>query len=136
MLCDGCHENEAVVFYTEIINGEKKELHLCEACAAKETGMDHSFVSLTDTSFLANLLASVLGKRQETDDEEKNALSKIEKKNLDFIVLSSLKDKGAGFQYDTNKIAILSKNGTRIDYPLKLKQEVASDIVDATLIDL
>ena len=29
MLCDGCHENEAVVFYTEIINGEKKELHLC-----------------------------------------------------------------------------------------------------------
>ena len=42
MLCDGCHENEAVVFYTEIINGEKKELHLCEACAAKETGMDHS----------------------------------------------------------------------------------------------
>lgn len=53
MLCDGCHENEAVVFYTEIINGEKKELHLCEACAAKETGMDHSFVSLTDTSFLA-----------------------------------------------------------------------------------
>ena len=70
MLCDECHENEAVVFYTEIINGEKKELHLCEACAAKETGMDHSFVSLTDTSFLANLLASVLGKRQETDDEE------------------------------------------------------------------
>lgn len=47
MLCDGCHENEAVVFYTEIINGEKKELHLCEACAAKETGMDQSFVSLT-----------------------------------------------------------------------------------------
>lgn len=70
MLCDGCHENEAVVFYTEIINGEKKELHLCEACAAKETGMDQSFVSLTDTSFLANLLASVLGKHQETDDEE------------------------------------------------------------------
>ena len=73
MLCDECHENEAVVFYTEIINGEKKELHLCEACAAKETGMDHSFVSLTDTSFLANLLASVLGKRQETDDEEELA---------------------------------------------------------------
>ena len=43
---------------------------MCEACAAKETGMDHSFVSLTDTSFLANLLASVLGKHQETDDEE------------------------------------------------------------------
>lgn len=70
MLCDGCHENEAVVFYTEIINGEKKELHLCEACAARETGMDHPFVSLTDTSFLTNLLASVLGKRQETEDAD------------------------------------------------------------------
>ena len=38
MLCDGCHENEAVVFYKEIINGDKKEQHFCEACAAKETG--------------------------------------------------------------------------------------------------
>ena len=70
MLCDGCHENEAVVFYTEIINGVKKELHLCEACAAKETGGDHPLVALTDTSFLANLLASVLGKRQESEDED------------------------------------------------------------------
>ena len=42
MLCDECHENEAVVFYTEIINGEKKEHHWFEACAAKESGMDHS----------------------------------------------------------------------------------------------
>ena len=41
MLCDGCHENEAVVFYTEIINCENNEHHLCEARAAKETGMDH-----------------------------------------------------------------------------------------------
>ncbi|MGN0204553.1 MAG: UvrB/UvrC motif-containing protein [Coprococcus sp.] len=70
MLCDGCHENEAVICYTEIINGVKKELHLCEACAAKETGIDHTFVSLTDTSFLANLLASVLGRRQDTADDE------------------------------------------------------------------
>lgn len=70
MLCDGCHENEAVICYTEIINGVKKELHLCEACAAKETGIDHTFVSLTDTSFLANLLASVLGRHQNAADDE------------------------------------------------------------------
>lgn len=70
MICDRCHENEAVICYTEIINGVKKELHLCEACAAKETGIDHTFVSLTDTSFLANLLASVLGRRQDTVNDE------------------------------------------------------------------
>ena len=40
MLCDGCHENEAVVFYTDIIYCEKKGKHLCEAGAAKGTGMD------------------------------------------------------------------------------------------------
>ena len=44
MLCDGCHENEAVVFYTEIINGEKKEHQLFVACAAKDTGLVHSIV--------------------------------------------------------------------------------------------
>ena len=41
MLCDECHENEAVVFYTEIINCEKKEHPLCEAGAAQETRLDH-----------------------------------------------------------------------------------------------
>lgn len=70
MICDRCHENEAVISYTEIMNGVRKELHLCEACAAKETGIDHTFVALSDTSFLANLLASVLGRRQDTVDEE------------------------------------------------------------------
>lgn len=75
----------------------------------------------------------LIGFALETDDEEKNAIAKIEKKNLDFIVLNSLKDKGAGFQHDTNKIAILSKDGSRKDYPLKPKQEVAADILDFTL---
>lgn len=70
MICDRCHENEAIICYTEIINGVKKELHLCEACAAKETGIDHTLVSLTDTSFLANLLASVLGRRQDTVNDD------------------------------------------------------------------
>lgn len=78
----------------------------------------------------------LIGFALETDNEEKNALSKIERKNLDFIVLNSLKDKGAGFQHDTNKIAILSRDGNRIDYPLKSKAEVASDIVSVTLKDL
>lgn len=66
----------------------------------------------------------------ETNDELTNAQLKLEKKNFDFIVLNSLQDAGAGFGHDTNKIAILRRNGTRTDFPLKSKKEVSKDIVD------
>ena len=69
----------------------------------------------------------------ESDDEESNATLKLQKKNLDFIVLNSLADKGACFGYDTNKITIISKNGEKESYPLKNKKEVAQDIVAYTL---
>lgn len=72
----------------------------------------------------------LIGFALETNDEESNALKKMQKKNLDFIVLNSLNDAGAGFQYDTNKISILSCNGGKEDFPLKSKKEVASDIID------
>ncbi|MBB4036338.1 phosphopantothenoylcysteine decarboxylase/phosphopantothenate--cysteine ligase [Dysgonomonas hofstadii] len=75
----------------------------------------------------------LIGFALETNDEEANALKKMAKKNLDFIVLNSLNDKGAGFKYDTNKIAILNKEGIRKDFPLKAKKDVASDIIDETL---
>lgn len=65
----------------------------------------------------------------ETDDEESNAVHKLEKKNFDFIVLNSLRDAGAGFRTDTNKITIIDKNGST-PYPLKSKTAVASDIID------
>ena len=65
----------------------------------------------------------------ETNDEETNALHKLRKKNLDFIVLNSLQDEGAGFMYDTNKVTILSENG-KTPFPLKDKTEVAKDIID------
>ena len=66
----------------------------------------------------------------ETDNEVANAQSKMHRKNFDFIVLNSLNDKGAGFGYDTNKVCIISRDGTKRDYPLKSKQEVAKDIMD------
>jgi phosphopantothenoylcysteine decarboxylase/phosphopantothenate--cysteine ligase len=66
----------------------------------------------------------------ETNDEEINAISKLKKKNLDFIVLNSLNDKGAGFQTDTNKITIIDAQNKRTVFQLKTKQEVAKDIVD------
>lgn len=65
----------------------------------------------------------------ETDHELTNAASKLECKNLDMVVLNSLRDKGAGFRTDTNKITIVSKEGEKA-YPLKSKREVARDIID------
>ena len=64
------------------------------------------------------------------NDEEVNALSKMQRKNLDMIVLNSLNDKGAGFSVDTNKVTILDKAGDKTVYELKTKVEVAKDIVD------
>jgi len=75
----------------------------------------------------------LIGFALETNNEEQNALNKIEKKNLDYIVLNSLNDAGAGFKYDTNKIAIIDKKGNRMDFELKDKSLVAKDIIDATL---
>lgn len=76
---------------------------------------------------------TLIGFALETNNEEQNALKKIEKKNLDYIVLNSLQDKGAGFQHDTNKIAIIDKDGQRKDFALKDKKNVAKDIIDETL---
>ena len=64
----------------------------------------------------------------ETDDEEKNAMDKLQRKNLDFIVLNSLNDEGAGFKSDTNKITIITRDLQMTPYDLKSKGEVAKDI--------
>ncbi|WP_455496896.1 bifunctional phosphopantothenoylcysteine decarboxylase/phosphopantothenate--cysteine ligase CoaBC [Coprobacter sp.] len=65
----------------------------------------------------------------ETDNEEENALLKLRRKNLDFIVLNSLQDSGAGFRCDTNKVTILTARGVRTSFDVKPKREVAADIV-------
>ncbi len=67
----------------------------------------------------------------ETDHEAENAIAKMQRKNFDFIVLNSLRDAGAGFRGDTNKVSIWYRDGRSADYPVKSKLEVASDIVDA-----
>ncbi len=71
----------------------------------------------------------LVGFALETTNEETNALVKLEKKNLDFIVLNSLRDVGAGFGHDTNKIAIHGRDGSKITFDLKEKTAVANDIV-------
>ena len=66
----------------------------------------------------------------ETDNEQVNAQSKLERKNLNFIVMNSLRDKNAGFQVDTNKVTILTDKGETIEGECKSKRDVAHDIVD------
>lgn len=73
----------------------------------------------------------LVGFALETDNETENATDKLARKNLDMIVLNSLKDPGAGFRTDTNKVSIIRRDGERSDYPLKSKREVAGDILDA-----
>ncbi len=72
----------------------------------------------------------LVGFALETDHELDNAADKLRRKNLDMIVLNSLRDAGAGFGTDTNKITILRPDGLRTQYPLKSKKEVARDILD------
>lgn len=72
----------------------------------------------------------LVGFALETADGLLHAQDKMERKNLDLIVLNSLEDAGAGFQCDTNKITILSRQGEQTVYPLKSKEHVAVDIIE------
>ena len=71
----------------------------------------------------------LVGFALETENEEENAKGKLQRKNLDMIVLNSLKDKGAGFQQDTNKIKIITDTDQK-EFSLKSKKEVAKDILN------
>ncbi|MCM1077174.1 MAG: bifunctional phosphopantothenoylcysteine decarboxylase/phosphopantothenate--cysteine ligase CoaBC [Bacteroides sp.] len=77
----------------------------------------------------------LVGFALETDHEAENAYEKLARKNLDMIVLNSMRDKGAGFGTDTNKVTIFKADGSRLEFGLKSKREVAADIVD-TLVNL
>lgn len=69
----------------------------------------------------------------ETDNEDANAVEKLHRKHLDFIVLNSLNEPGAGFKTDTNKVTIIDNTGNRRVYDLKSKRLVAKDIVDVLI---
>jgi phosphopantothenoylcysteine decarboxylase / phosphopantothenate---cysteine ligase len=71
----------------------------------------------------------LVGFALETDDEEAHALHKMHRKNLDFIVLNSLRDSGAGFGVFSNKVTVYGKNGLKTEFDLKHKEEVAADIL-------
>ena len=75
----------------------------------------------------------LVGFALETDNELANAKGKLQRKNLDFIVLNSLQDKGAGFAGATNKVTIIDKKQNKKVFPLKSKEEVAKDIFNVLL---
>lgn len=102
----------------------------------KEEGSDIMTLALKKTEDIAAMVGKCKTSEQcfvgfalETDNEQQNAISKLKRKNFDFIVLNSLKDNGAGFATDTNKISIFSQNGEQFSFGLKHKREVAKDIV-------
>lgn len=103
----------------------------------KREGADGFELKLEPTQDIARKLGKMkkngqklIGFALETDHEIENAKGKLQRKNLDFIVLNSLRNPGAGFAHDTNQVTLLFANGTRKDFALKSKNEVASDIVD------
>jgi phosphopantothenoylcysteine decarboxylase/phosphopantothenate--cysteine ligase len=100
---------------------------------------ENMVIELTKTHDIAASLGKqkhhgqvIVGFALETEQEENNALKKLESKNFDLIILNSLNDSGAGFGYDTNKITIIGKSKKQT-FGLKDKKEVASDIVAAII---
>lgn len=75
----------------------------------------------------------LVGFALETNNELVNALEKLQKKNADMIVLNSIRDEGAGFGKDTNKITIFTRKGEQFLFDTKTKQEVAKDIIDTLI---
>lgn len=114
----------------------------CAATKIKREGNEPPVIHLVKNPDIAKTLGmkkrpgqKMVGFALETDHEFDNAMTKLRSKNLDMIVLNSLRDKGAGFGTDTNKITIFTADGGETSFALKSKREVAADIID-TLITL
>ena len=117
----------AVADFTPKVTADKK---------IKRKG-DNLKLELQPTQDIAAALGAIKKKKQmmvgfalETDNELKNAREKMERKNLDFIVMNSLQDKGAGFRVDTNKVTIIDRHNDLTAYDTKSKKEVAQDIIE------
>ncbi|MBK6283964.1 MAG: bifunctional phosphopantothenoylcysteine decarboxylase/phosphopantothenate--cysteine ligase CoaBC [Draconibacterium sp.] len=125
--CDGAVMCAAVADFTPVVVEKKKT----------KRGSENWSLELQPTIDIAAKLGELKSEKQilagfalETNDEISNAKKKLESKNLDFIVLNSLNEEGAGFQVDTNKITIIDKSNNQQFFELKSKKEVAVDIVN------
>jgi phosphopantothenoylcysteine decarboxylase / phosphopantothenate---cysteine ligase len=126
MYCDGAVLSAAVADYTPAFPEAGKT----------KSGSANMQLVLKPTRDIAASLGRMkkqgqilVGFALETSNELENARAKLQKKNLDFIVLNSLNDEGAGFGVDTNKIVIIGNDNKMKSFQLKTKREVAADIV-------
>lgn len=127
------HSKADIVVFSAAVSDYRPENPANEKIKKSEDTLQISLVKNPD-------IAAELGKKKkkqfhigfalETNNEEVNAKEKLKKKNFDLIVLNSLKDIGAGFQQDTNKVTFYDKNNNKQNFELKSKTEVAEDIVD------
>lgn len=120
ILCAAVADFTPATTATEKIKRESDTLHL-DLVATRDIAAALGQAKRTDQKLIGFAL--------ETTNEKEHAKAKLAKKHLDFIVLNSLKDKGAGFAHDTNKVTIIAKNEERV-FELKTKSEVAQDIID------
>lgn len=104
----------------------------------KKAGENEMSITLEKTPDIAASLGKIKKKNQilvgfalETNNEREHAQGKLRRKNLDFIVLNSLRDKGAGFGHDTNKVTFIHSDNKQQDFELKTKKSVAKDIANA-----
>lgn len=125
--CDACIMAAAVADYTPV----RKEV------TKIKRGEGNLTVEMQPTKDILKELGKIKERGQvlagfalETEDEKTNAEKKLRNKNLDFIVLNSMREEGAGFHGDTNKVSIINPDGTAIDFDLKTKAGVAADIVN------
>ena len=126
--CDTAILCAAVADFTPVQTFEQK---------IKREGSGGLHLDLQPTQDIAQALGQqkregqrLVGFALETNNEVSHAQDKLRRKNLDFIVLNSLRTPGAGFAVDTNQVTLLFANGDCKEFPLKSKVEVASDIVD------
>lgn len=126
-ISDGAVMCAAVSDFTPVITEKQKT----------KRGKENWNLELKPTVDIAQALGELklenqilVGFALETTNEIENAANKLQKKNLDFIVLNSLNDKGAGFRGDTNRITIIDKDNNQQFFELKSKKEVAKDIVE------
>lgn len=112
--------------------------HTAKEKIKKKTGTEEMTIELIKNPDIAATLGQTKRKDQvligfalETENPIANATRKLTKKGFDFIVLNSLKDKGAGFNHDTNKITLVFEGNKTQEFQLKNKLEVADDILDA-----
>ena len=129
-------ERSLVIGDRSLVNGGKPSSAEATPPVSREDAPGEWSLSLKETADIAKALGQskrpdqkLIGFALETQHEIENALHKMERKNLDAIVLNSLRDKGAGFGVDTNRVTIIRADGNSLELPLLSKAEAANEII-------